>query len=359
VEIYEKTLADAGYCFDVYNISGGGSSAHIHPLQYTNYDCIFWFTGSYFSNYTVDEEAQIALRAYLGAGGKVVFCGDQLAYSMDPTGSNEDSLGGEFLGGILGTTYQEEMEEPFSKPYVYLEAPATVSVFGTPTPINLDSLLVYRECPTLRDMSYIITNSSPPAGYTAQPLLYMQNPAATADPADGAVYVEVQSVGQCVFVNYDLSGFATHRRSECDGTGGGIFEPYLPGAYYGRVDLVEVILNDLFGLVPPFPGGGGGTADVPTQSQFKWALNQNYPNPAKAGTDIRFEIARTSNVSIKVYNAMGQLVSTLENRRLEPGKYSTHWDGTNASGQRVSSGVYFYKMEAGQFGATKKMLVVK
>ena len=118
-------------------------------------------------------------------------------------------------------------------------------------------------------------------------------------------------------------------------------------------------MNDLFGLVPPFPGGGGGTADVPTKSEFKWALGQNYPNPAKAGTDIRFEIARSSNVSIKVYNAMGQLVQTLENKRLEPGRYSSHWDGTNSAGQRVSSGVYFYKMEAGQFGATKKMLVVK
>jgi hypothetical protein len=361
VELYEKTLSDAGYCFDVYNVSGGGSSVHIHPLQYTDYDCVFWFTGPYFSNYLVDEQAQLALRAYLAGGGKVVFCGDQLAYCMHPDGANEDELGGEFLAGILGTTYQEEMEAPFDKPYVYLEAAPSVDVFGTPTPVNLDSILVYRSCPTLRDMSYIVTNSSPPSGYTAQPLLYMQNPIGTADPADGAIYVEYQETGQLVYVNYDLSGFATHRRTECDGTGNASvdFDPYVPGAYFGRVDLVEVILNDLFGLVPPFPGGGGGTADVPTKSEFKWALNQNYPNPAKAGTDIRFEIARSSNVSIKVYNAMGQLVRTLENKRLEPGKYSTHWDGTNQSGQRVSSGVYFYKMEAGQFGATKKMLVVK
>jgi hypothetical protein len=304
-------------------------------------------------------EAQEAIRTYLAGGGKFLFCGDQLAYSMDPTGSNEDSLGGEFLGGILGCTYQEEMEGPFVKPYVELEAPATVNVFGTPTAVNLDSLLVYRECPTLRDMSYVVTNSSPPPGYTAQPLLYVNNPAATADPADGAIYVEYQNVGQLVFVNYDLSGFVTHRRTECDGTGGGLFPVYPAGAYFGRVDLVEVILNDLFGLVPPFPGGGGGTSDVPTKSEFKWALNQNYPNPAQAGTDIRFEIARSSNVSIKVYNAMGQLVRTLENKRLQPGRYSTHWDGTNSAGQRVSSGVYFYKMEAGQYGATKKMLVVK
>ena len=83
------------------------------------------------------------------------------------------------------------------------------------------------------------------------------------------------------------------------------------------------------------------------------------PNPVASTTEIRFEVARTSNMSIKVYNAMGQLVRTLENGRMEPGRYSSHWDGANASGNRVSSGVYFYKMEAGTFAATKKMLLVR
>ena len=113
------------------------------------------------------------------------------------------------------------------------------------------------------------------------------------------------------------------------------------------------------GQSPTFPGGGGGTSDVKPRTQFKWALGQNFPNPASASTEIRFEIARTSDVSIKIYNAMGQLVRTLEDGRLDPGRYSTHWDGTNTSGHRVSSGVYFYKMDAGKFAATKKMLMVK
>jgi len=52
-------------------------------------------------------------------------------------------------------------------------------------------------------------------------------------------------------------------------------------------------------------------------------------------------------------------VKTLENRRLDPGAYSVHWDGTNTAGQRVSSGVYFYKMESRDFEATRKMLVLK
>jgi flagellar hook assembly protein FlgD len=64
-------------------------------------------------------------------------------------------------------------------------------------------------------------------------------------------------------------------------------------------------------------------------------------------------------VSIKVYNAQGQLVNTLVDARMEPGRYSARWDGKNLAGERVASGVYFYKMAAGQFNATKKMLVVR
>jgi flagellar hook assembly protein FlgD len=56
---------------------------------------------------------------------------------------------------------------------------------------------------------------------------------------------------------------------------------------------------------------------------------------------------------------MGQLVRTLENRRLGPGPYSVHWDGTNSDGQTVSSGVYFYKMQADGFSATRKMMLLR
>jgi hypothetical protein len=122
---------------------------------------------------------------------------------------------------------------------------------------------------------------------------------------------------------------------------------------------MRFILEDLFSLPPAFPGGGGGTSDTPKQTQFRWALGQNIPNPVAFATEIRFEVARTSDVSIKVYNTMGQLVRTLRNGRMEPGRYSINWDGTNASGEKVSSGVYFYKMKADKFQATKKMLMVK
>ena len=111
--------------------------------------------------------------------------------------------------------------------------------------------------------------------------------------------------------------------------------------------------------LPSLGAGQGGTSGTPETTKYRWALSQNSPNPCAVSTKIRFEVAKTTKVSIKVYNAMGQLVRTLKDGRLDPGRYSTHWDGTNTSGHRVSSGVYFYKMESGQFAATKKMLMVK
>jgi flagellar hook assembly protein FlgD len=74
---------------------------------------------------------------------------------------------------------------------------------------------------------------------------------------------------------------------------------------------------------------------------------------------VRYQVERTSAVSIKIYNAMGQLVKTLVDGPAEPGRYAAKWDGRNLSGESVSSGVYFYKMQAGGFSATKKMLVVR
>jgi hypothetical protein len=363
-DMYENTLIDAGYCYDKYDISGGGSNIHVHPLQYTDYDAVVWFTGPYFSTWLFDKEAQVAIRAYLAGGGKMILAGDRIAKCMAPTddgGSGEDSLGGEFLSGIMGCTYLGEMESHFTKPYVYLSAAPSVDVTLKTREETvdltglLDQTIVYRECPYLKDQSYVVANTSPPPGYAAQPLLAVDNYG--SDPADGAVYCEKDSVGQLVYINYDLCGFVNHTRTACDGSAPTGRPTFVADTYDGRVDLIKVILNDIFGLASS--GKPGGTSDTPKATVYRWALSQNAPNPAAAGTEIRFEVARTSDVSIKVFNAMGQLVRTLENRRIQPGRHSVRWDGTNAVGEKVSSGVYFYKMETAYFNATRKMLVLK
>jgi flagellar hook assembly protein FlgD len=76
-------------------------------------------------------------------------------------------------------------------------------------------------------------------------------------------------------------------------------------------------------------------------------------------TEIVFEVARDRRVSVKIYDIAGRCVRTLEDRRYRPGTHSTRWDRINDSGLPVASGVYFYRMEAGAFRATRKMLVLR
>ena len=357
-EIYMQTLTDAGYCFDKYDISGGGSNVHLHYLctWNTDYDAVVWFTGPYYSNYLFDAEAQRAMRDYLGLGGKVVLAGDRIAFCMAPPelgGCGEDSLGDGFLSGIMGAEYIEEMASPFAKPYIYCAGVESLTIFGTPTAISFDTLLVYRECPYLKDMSWIRTELSPPAGYVAQPLLSVLNPDVTV--ADMVTYSEYMNTGQSVFIDFDLCASISHAKAYC--TGGAPGAPaYNAGAYEGRVELMRLILEDVFGL-PPSGGGTAGNPDKPGP-RYGWRLAQNAPNPCMSTTEIRFELPQRTDVSITVYNAAGQVVCVLVDESRDAGEHRVFWDGRNASGQRVSSGVYFYRMRAQGFTTTKKMLVI-
>lgn len=358
--IYGDILRDAGYCYDEFDINAVGIAANIHPIEYSAYDALLWFCGPHNEYHIFNKEAQTAIRDYVCGGGKVVVCGDRVAWGMMVI--NADSLSGEFLAGVLGCRYCEEMEPPFDpydRAYVYLEAAETVSVFGNPVPIGVDSLLVYRQCPEVRNMSYVRSEPVPPAGYTTQPLLHVVDPYSMCDPSHGAIYIERETGnGQCVFVDFDLSGFVTHLRTDCSGSVPEGLPPFEPGSYYGRVDLVRIILEDLFGLPSRGPGQGG-TSGLDQAPRYTWRLNQNVPNPLVSTTEIAFEVARDSRVSVRIYDITGRCVRTLTDRRYDPGTHYAHWDRTNDAGRRAASGVYFYRMEAGAFTSTRKMLVLR
>jgi flagellar hook assembly protein FlgD len=118
------------------------------------------------------------------------------------------------------------------------------------------------------------------------------------------------------------------------------------------------ILEELFGL-DSSGRGTGGQGGVRSRVTHVWRLSQNTPNPCVASTQIHFEVARTSDVAIKIYNATGQLVRVLVDRRMKPGPHFVQWGGTNEAGRKVSSGVYFYSMQAKGFSDTRKMLVLR
>ena len=94
------------------------------------------------------------------------------------------------------------------------------------------------------------------------------------------------------------------------------------------------------------------------------ALLQNYPNPFNPDTWIPFRLAQSAPVTINIYDTKGQLLRTLHIGNKEAGIYTTkdqaaYWDGMDYFGQRVSSGIYYYTLQAGTFKATRKMLILK
>ncbi|MBN2012673.1 S8 family serine peptidase [candidate division KSB1 bacterium] len=99
--------------------------------------------------------------------------------------------------------------------------------------------------------------------------------------------------------------------------------------------------------------------DAPVQVPTEFALRQNYPNPFNPETSIQFQLKAASNVTIRVYNMMGQLVRTLVDAKHDAGYYMVHWDGMDQAGRSVSSGIYVYRMEAPAFVQTRKMLLLK
>jgi Secretion system C-terminal sorting domain len=86
----------------------------------------------------------------------------------------------------------------------------------------------------------------------------------------------------------------------------------------------------------------------------EFMLSQNYPNPLNPSTKIRYSVPRSSNVMIKVFNILGAEIETLVNEEKSAGTYELTWNAAN-----LPSGVYFYRIQAGSFVATKKMMLLK
>ncbi|HOP06241.1 MAG TPA: T9SS type A sorting domain-containing protein [candidate division Zixibacteria bacterium] len=90
-----------------------------------------------------------------------------------------------------------------------------------------------------------------------------------------------------------------------------------------------------------------------------WSLGQNYPNPFNSSTQIQFDVKSRANVSLVVYNVLGQQVATLVDETMAAGSYTVDWDGYSDGGSSVSSGIYFYRLQTDNFVDTKKMVLMK
>ncbi len=163
-------------------------------------------------------------------------------------------------------------------------------------------------------------------------------------------------------------------------------------AYGGIVSVGDTTYNAIYGQTPQFVPG----SEVPAEQQgpgITWSqmvnalpptdiyyrhtdtllaikekktisspspitLYQNYPNPSKKKTMIRFTISNNTNVSLNIYDISGRLVKTLANGIPGAGSYFVVWDGKNEEGKEVPGGVYLYTMRAGAYKETRKLLLI-
>jgi hypothetical protein len=136
------------------------------------------------------------------------------------------------------------------------------------------------------------------------------------------------------------------------------FQPLQNSVYTGTLIINSDDPNALVNTIPLY-GTGQPVANDDPVAVLVTSLKGCYPNPFNPTTTISFSIKEKTPVELIIYNILGQKVRTLVNQPLEPGEHSIVWNGTDNKGRSVASGIYFYRMKAGNYSETKKMVLKK
>lgn len=188
---------------------------------------------------------------------------------------------------------------------------------------------------------------------------------------------EAEALGRQVRVSWQTAsetenlGFDVYRALASDGDYAKINQQRIPGAgtsaeahayEYTDTDVTpgttyfyKLADVDFAGNLSFHGPVSAAVADIPQA----YELQQNYPNPFNPSTSIHFDLPEGGKTRLNIYNTAGQLVRTLVNNVLPAGSHLVRWDGTDHRGLRVASGVYIYRLEAGDFVALKKLVLAK
>ncbi len=134
------------------------------------------------------------------------------------------------------------------------------------------------------------------------------------------------------------------------------------GTHYGSLIVTGYDLNHLvdeINVPVTFHVNVTGVEDNSAKLPKQFALHQNYPNPFNPNTDVKFDLPVDCRVRLEIFNILGQKVVTVIDEDMKAGYRSVAWNGNDQSGRQVSSGVYFYKLTAGDNIFTKKMMMLK
>ena len=155
--------------------------------------------------------------------------------------------------------------------------------------------------------------------------------------------VGIDTTGQIVYeLNFDFNSFGEN--TSVIQYNDSLYLGTLHDSFIGVIPLPEELLSD---------------RNVPQLVTSEYQLNQNFPNPFNPITTVRYELPKDSFVYVTIYDMLGNVVNNLVNTNQSSGYKSIQWDATNNQGEPVSAGVYLYKIQAGDFVDTKKMILLK
>jgi hypothetical protein len=301
--------------YDRWDVSLYGSTSAVIQAPYSH-DPVIWFTGNA-ASLTLTSEDRTALTGFLDAGKNLLVTGQDIAADIDTTA---------FLTSYLGIGLSQD-----TNPDAILNG-----VPGDPLGAQLPQILTQGAGgagnQTSRD-ELAVTDSN-----IAFPSIMYDTTAATI----GGMRVE-KGAARCIFLGF---GFEAVNNAN---------NP----AFVKRTDMMLAMLTYL-----RHPTAiGDGPADPAGSLPRVMALEQNYPNPFNPETSISFSVPgnekEVTAVRLSVYNMRGRLVKMLIDRKVEAGRHTVVWDGRDETGRQVSSGIYLYRLDAGDEVAVRKMVVLK
>jgi len=162
----------------------------------------------------------------------------------------------------------------------------------------------------------------------------------------------------------DVRHFSVYGGSTADPDGSEVLIGYATGTSFdvsGQLhDYYHVSATDFSGNEGPPATVTGGVSGIPGAATSRTELLCNIPNPFNPATRIVYNLGSSLPVDLSIYDVSGRLVRQLERGGIKPaGRHEVHWDGRDGVGSHVAAGVYFYRLEAGRYAETKRMLLVK
>jgi len=333
------------------------SSAPITPALLNGFN-VLWF-GNRDTVFTADELDAVA--TWASAGGSVLVEADSdpgvAVYNqlMEALAVNIRYIN---IAGVAGPTPSVfPHETTVGVDVIHLQGPATILSFvGPPAGVLVDDLVTHHVA------AYSLVGSGRALVVTDQ-LFWDFN---------------IEQADNRVFANQVFNWFAELGWLSVDPTGGTLAAGdsidllvemdatgLVPGSYQQNIDIVSNDPTTPMVTVPVILTvdtavvvlTGIDPDGVPEPSRY--ALHDNYPNPFNPTTTIRYDLPEAANVLLELYSIRGERVRVLVDQRQPFGRYDVQWDGRDSSGRTVASGVYFYKLRAGGFVHTKKMLLLK